>query len=180
MRNWPSFLPYPNAWLSAVLLILLFRGISVIIRIILSILHLGDSLMVIAPKWRFLLYFVTLLSPILIIAVAHHWLHIFLDRFFPDTRSHGMGEVTGILPTLMSWWEGCYGWMVITLAFVISQMIQIIFLPQMSSFYDTLAWWDELKDLLTLPTLYRLVAAAYLYHLEYLVRQHWLTSEVRD
>ncbi|MFP4098970.1 hypothetical protein [Coleofasciculus sp.] len=172
IRNLPPFIPYPTAWLSAVLLILLFRGISVIIRIILSILQLGDSLMVIAPKWRFLLYFVTLLSPIVIIAVTHHWLHIVLDRFFPNTRSQQMAEVTGIVPTLMSWWEGFYGWMAITLAFVVSQMIQIIFLPQMGSLYDTLAWWEELRDLFTLPTLYRLVTVAYLYQLEYLVRQH--------
>ncbi|MBE9129937.1 hypothetical protein IQ258_28290, partial [Coleofasciculus sp. LEGE 07081] len=43
---------------------------------------------------------------------------------------------------------------------------------QINSLYDTLAWWDELRDLFTLPTLYRLVAAAYLYQFEYLVRQH--------
>jgi hypothetical protein len=38
--------------------------------------------------------------------------------------------------------------------------------------YDMLAWWDELRDLFTLPTLYRVVTAAYLYQFEYLVRHH--------
>jgi hypothetical protein len=35
-----------------------------------------------------------------------------------------------------------------------------------------LTWWDELRDLFTFPTLYRVITAAYLYQFEYLVRHH--------
>jgi len=169
MRDWTAWIPSPTAWMSAVLLILLFRGISVVIRIIFQ---MGDSLMAVSPKLRILLYFAALLSPILMIAIAHHLLQIVLDRYFPNTRSPEISSNLGLLPTLMSWWEGFYGWMAIALAIVVSGMIQIISSPSFNSLYDMLAWWDELRDLFTLPTLYRVITAAYLYQFEYLVRHH--------
>jgi hypothetical protein len=118
------------------------------------------------------LYFAALLSPILMIAIAHHLLQIVLDRYFPNTRSPEISSNLGLLPTLMSWWEGFYGWMAIALAIVVSGMIEIISSPSFNSLYDMLAWWDELRDLFTLPTLYRVITAAYLYQFEYLVRHH--------
>lgn len=169
MRNWPTWIPNPTAWMNAILLILLVRGIGVVIRIIFQ--H-AEFLMALSPKLRFLLYFAALMSPILVIAVAHHFLHRVLDRYAPNTRSLGMGNVEGFLPTLMSWWEGFYGWMVIALALAVSSMIEVILSPLPHSFYHLLAWWDELRDLFTLPTLYRVVTAAYLYQFEYLVRHH--------
>ncbi|HEY9741605.1 MAG TPA: hypothetical protein V6C90_14030 [Coleofasciculaceae cyanobacterium] len=172
MRNWPNWIPSPNAWMSAILLILLVRGLSVVIRIIFQS---SDSLMAISPKLRILLYCLALLSPIFVIAAAHHLLHMFLDRYAPSSRSPGMSRTEGLLPTLMSWWEGFYGWMAIALALVLSSMIQVISLPSFSSLYDMLAWWDELRDLFTLPTLYRVITAAYLYQFEHLVRHHLMS-----
>lgn len=169
MRNLPNWIPNPNSWMSAILLILLVRGIAVVIRIIFQY---GYSLMEISPKLRILLYFSALLSPILVIAVAHHVLHMFLDRYAPTSRSPGMNTAEGLLPTLMSWWEGFYGWMAIALALAVSTMIEIIFSSSFNSLYGLLRWWDELRDLLTLPTLYRVITAAYLYQFEYLVRNH--------
>jgi hypothetical protein len=128
--------------------------------------------MAVSPKLRILLYFAALLSPILMIAIAHHLLQIVLDRYFPNTRSPEISSNLGLLPTLMSWWEGFYGWMAIALAIVVSGMIQIISSPSFNSLYDMLTWWDELRDLFTLPTLYRVITAAYLYQFEYLVRHH--------
>lgn len=169
MRNWPAWIPNPTAWMNAILLILLVRGIGVVIRIIFQ--H-AEFLMELSLKFKFLLYFAALMSPILVIAVAHHFLHKVLDRYAPNTRSLGMGNVEGFLPTLMSWWEGFYGWMVIALALAVSSMIEVILSPLPHSFYNLLAWWDELRDLFTLTTLYRVVTAAYLYQFEYLVRHH--------
>lgn len=168
MRNWPAWIPSPTAWMSAVLLILLVRGLTVVIRLIFQ---MGDSLMAISPKLRLVLYFAALLSPILVISVAHHLLQLILDRFFPNTRSPEMSSTLGQLPSLMSWWEGFYGWMAIALALVASNLIEIIF-SAAPNFYDLLGWWDELRDLFTLPTLYRVITAAYLYQFEHLVRHH--------
>ena len=172
MRNWPNWIPSATAWMSAILLILLVRGLSVVLRIIFQ---QGESLMAISPKLRIILYFAALLSPILVIAVAHHLLQIVLDRYFPNTRSPEISSDLGQLPTLMSWWEGFYGWMAIALALAVSSMIEIIFSSSFNSLYDLLGWWDELRDLFTLPTLYRVITAAYLYQFEYLVRNHLMT-----
>ncbi|HEY9903685.1 MAG TPA: hypothetical protein V6D43_14895 [Candidatus Sericytochromatia bacterium] len=169
MRNWPNWIPSATAWMSAILLILLVRGLSVVLRIIFQ---QGESLMAISPKLRIVLYFAALLSPILVIAVAHHLLQIVLDRYFPNTRAPEISSNLGQLPTLMSWWEGFYGWMAIALAMVVSGMIQVISSPSFNSLYDMLGWWDELKDLFTLPTLYRVITAAYLYQFESIVRHH--------
>lgn len=172
MRNWPAWIPNPNAWMSAILLILLVRGLEVVIRIIFQ---MGSPLMEMSPKLKILLYFAALLSPILAIAVTHHFLHVFLDNYSSSSRTPGMSRTEGMLPTLMSWWEGLYGWMAIALAFVVSNIIQVIFLPSFHSFYDLLGWWNELRDLFTLPTLYRVITIAYLYQFEHLVRNHLMS-----
>ena len=172
MRNLPTWIPNPNAWMSAVLLILLIRGISAVISIIIQ---MGEPLIEISPKLRIVLYFLALLSPILVIAVIHHWLHIFLDRFFPNTRSPEMGNPQGFFPGLMSWWEGLYGWQAIALAMLVSTAVTIIFLPSFSSLYQLLDWWDEVKSFFMIPMFIRLVTVAYLYQLEHLVRQHLLS-----
>jgi hypothetical protein len=56
----------------------------------------------------------------LVIALTHHLLHMVLDHYAPSSRSPGMTRTEGVLPTLMSWWEGFYGWMAIALAVVVS------------------------------------------------------------
>lgn len=173
MRNFPipNWIPSPTAWMSSLLLIILMRGLAVLIRIIFQ---MGDSAMAVSPKLRIVLYFVALLSPILVITIAHHLLHIILERFYPNTRSPEISADTGIVPGLMSWWEGFYGWMAIALAIVVSTMIQVISLPS-DDLYNMLGWWNELKDLFTLPTLYRVITAAYLYQFEHLVRHHLMS-----
>jgi hypothetical protein len=177
MRNLPAWIPALNAWMSAVLLVLLVRGLAVIID---RILGLGFSVMDISMKWKVILYFLALLSPILVIAIAHHFLQIFLDRFFPETRSAEVDRPQGVIPGLMSWWEGFYGWMAISLALIVSYMFEFLLLFVWDSPYSLLAWWDEIEDLFTWPTLVRIITAAYLYHLEYIVRHHLMSVGAGD
>jgi hypothetical protein len=170
--NLPNWIPSPTAWMSSILLILLMRGLAVLIRIILQ---MGGQLMEISPKLQIVLYFAALLSPILVVAVAHHVLQIILDRYYPNTRSQQSSIQPGQFPSLMSWWEGFYGWMAIALAIVVSTMLEVIFAPSLNSLYDMLGWWNELRDLFTLPTLYRVITVAYLYQFEHLVRTHLMS-----
>ena len=169
MNNFPKWIPSPNSWLSAILLILLVRVIAVVIR---RIFDMGYSLMELSPKMQIILYFALLLSPIPVVAIAHHWLHVFLDRYSPNTRSPELGKIEGIFPSLMSWWEGLYGWMTIALALLISGMVRFFFFFSEDSLYQTLSWWNELKAFFTIYTLIRVVVAAYLYEFEHTVRQH--------
>lgn len=174
MRNLPipNWIPAPTAWMSSILLILLMRGQALLIRIILQ---MAGQLMAISPKMQIVLYFAALLSPILVVAVAHHVLQLILDRYYPNTRSPESSSQPGQFPSLMSWWEGFYGWMAIALALVVSSMIEVIFSPSLNSFYEMLGWWNELRDLFTLPTLYRVITVAYLYQFEHLVRNHLMS-----
>lgn len=173
MNKWPAWIPNPNAWMSAILLILLARGLAVVIRIIFQ---MGGSLMEVSPKLKILLYFAALLSPILVVTLTHHWLHVFLDRFYPNTVSPEIGRTQGLLPSLMSWWEGLYGWMALSLAFLVSNFIlAMLFSPSFKSLYGMLEWWDELRDLFTVYTLVRVITAAYIYQFEHLVRHHLMS-----
>lgn len=172
MRNWPNWIPSPNAWMSALLLVILMRGLALLIN---TIVRLGDFLLVLPPKWRGILYIVALLSPILLIAITHHLLHLILDRFSPDSQSPEMRDVQGFLPSLMSWWEGFFGWQAIALALLVSNGIQLIFAPRFVSLDALLDWWNFLKSFFTISNLIRLVTIAYLYQFESLVRDRLIS-----
>jgi hypothetical protein len=174
MRNWPSWIPDPNAWTSAILLILLMRGLAVVLR---AIVQMGDFLIHPSPKLGFFLWMFASLSPILLIAVVHHWLYRFLDHYSPTTRSPEMVGTEGFFPSLMSWWEGLYGWMVLALSALASNALLIIVLPTPKVIYNIYQFWAQTGNLLTVSTLLQVIAAAYLYHFEYLVRQHLLSVD---
>lgn len=177
MKTWPKWLPSANSWMSAVLLVLLMRGISEIVKIIMS---LGDSLAQIVPNLRLVLYGAALLSPIVAIAVTHHLLHGVFDRWFPETRIPEVNPTRGIFPSLMSWWEGFFGWQTIALITLVGSLFQFLFVPSFSSlsyplFHNVFGTWDELKEFFKVTNLVRICTAAYLYQFEHLVRQHLMS-----
>ena len=123
-----------------------------------------------------MLYFLLLLSPIVVIAIAHNLLHLCLDLFFPDTQTPEMSTPKNIwFPGLMSWWEGLYGWLTITLAMIFSTVIGIILFSPSYYLSEMTNWWYGLKNFFNPLMLIRLVCAAYLYQFEYLVRTHLIT-----
>ena len=184
MRNWPTWLPNPGSWMNALLLTLLMGFFASGIK------FTGQMGQILYQHFssRLGLTFAVLaiLSPILVIAVAHHLLHLFLDRYFPDTQSPKMGRTEGIFPGLISWWEGMYGWLVIVLSIVLSIAIMSAFLPYNSSSYALFGYmqmlfsWDRPEHILSVPNIGRTIIAAYLYQFEYLVhRQISVTSNTR-
>jgi hypothetical protein len=172
MRNWPSWIPDPNAWMSAILLILLMRGLAVVLRIIVE---MGDFLIHPSPKLQIFLWIFASLSPILLIAVVHHWLYRFLDEYSPTTQLPEMVGTDGFFPGLMSWWEGLYGWMVLSLSTLASNALLIIVLPIPNVIYNIHNFWAQTGNLITISTLFQLLVAAYLYQFEYFVRQHLIS-----
>ncbi|MBE9039673.1 hypothetical protein IQ235_02540 [Oscillatoriales cyanobacterium LEGE 11467] len=174
MKTWSKWFPSANSWMSAVLLVLLMRGISEVVKIIMS---LGDSIAHISPKLTLVFYCAALLSPILVIAVTHHLLHGVFDRWFPETRIPEVNPVQGFFPSLMSWWEGLFGWQTIALITLVGSLFQFLFVPSFNSlsyslFHNVFGAWDELKEFFKVANLVRLLTAAYLYQFEHLVRQH--------
>jgi hypothetical protein len=172
----PYWFPSPTAWLSALILLLLIGGLGVCMRAVLSF---GTSLSTVSPRLTILFGMLSLLCPIALIALAHHLLQVFLDRFFPDTRSIEIEGAIGAFPSLMSWWEGLYGWLVIILSTIISIGIlgtiyySYNFLYELNNFLNS---WDKLKHLLTLPSIAWIIVAASLYQFESLVRGHLITA----
>jgi hypothetical protein len=146
-----------------------------------------------APWLLYILLYVGVLLisifPILLISFLHHWLHQFLDNFFPESKIPGEDEVKGLFPNLFSWWQGVYGWLVINLSITIAIYILGIFLPST----QLLSAQAPSVDILTakvynafaagfsIPKLIiQIIVAAYLYQLEFLIQQRLIAAGRRN
>ena len=86
MKNLPSWIPSFNAWMSAVFLLLLVRGMKYLLRAIISVTDYR-FLKMFSLNSHAVLYLLLILSPIAIVAIAHHILHICLDLFIPESQT---------------------------------------------------------------------------------------------
>lgn len=171
MKNLPPWIPNFNAWMSAILLLLLVRGIKYVLRNIFE--HTDyQFLKLLTFNSHVVLYLLIILSPIAVIAIVHHLLHIGLDLFFPDTQTPEMSGRKYWFPGLMSWWEGLYGWLAIALTMILSTAIGVIVFSPEYYLAEMGDWWLGLKNFFNPLMFIRLICAAYLYQFEHLVRQH--------
>lgn len=133
-----------------------------------------------------------LIVPIVVIAFAHHYLHLFLDRFLPDIRLPEIEKVSGFFPSIMSWWEGFYGLLVIIVSLLFSDIVLSFFpflvfssdIPNIepSTSGRLYMWYYFALALFTQP-LYSpiarlfvwIITAAYLYQFESTIRQHLIS-----
>ncbi|MEL6496674.1 MAG: hypothetical protein AAFQ41_16370 [Cyanobacteria bacterium J06623_7] len=86
-----------------------------------------------------------LLLPIPIVAFAHHYLYLLLDRFYPDLDSHERGRVTGYIPGIASWWHGLFTLVVVIMAMLVSDSVLSI-LPIISSSQTTCSGLPQILD----------------------------------
>jgi hypothetical protein len=178
MNNLPAWIPNINAWMSSVLVILLARGLGYVFQIVYMLLN---YFLPFSFREKLIVYSLFLLSPIVLIAVVHHWLHFVLDRFFPNTRSPEIGKVEGFLPGLISWWEGFFGWQALAIAMLISGSLLAFFLPpEFKSFNNLWDWWYVIKPFLTIMTLIQLIVIAYLYQFEHILRNYLMSIGSRN
>ncbi|MEL6929652.1 MAG: hypothetical protein AAFO95_13570 [Cyanobacteria bacterium J06600_6] len=171
MKKLPDWIPNCNAWMSAVLLLLLVRGMKFVLRETFTRINY-DVLRMLSDKSHVVLYFLLLLSPIVIIAIAHNLLHLFLDQCVPDVQTPEVPTNNSLFPGLMSWWEGLYGWLAISLTIIISTAIAIILFSPSYYLTEMNSWWLGTNSFFSPIMLIRLVCVAYLYQFEHLVRQH--------
>jgi hypothetical protein len=168
---YPSWFPYPRSWMSAVFLSIIAGGLSTAAA---KIAEFGFYLARNSPRLDFIFVILAALSPILFIAVAHHWLHIIIDRVTPAPQSTETTEIS-FFPGLISWWEGLYGWVVITL----SLMITVGFLGFLFPYFNFIKFindWHKIENFFTPQTLVWVIVAAYFYQFEHLVRQRLLAD----
>jgi hypothetical protein len=125
MRLLPVWIPYPNAWLSALMLSVLMGAFLGILR------RYGDSLNNLpkytnAPEQLTVIVILILILPIPAIALFHH---LFLSRFMSPIPGEKINATSGFVPGLISWWESLYSWLVIVLSTLIATLICTPFLP---------------------------------------------------
>lgn len=179
---WPAWFPYPTSWIKA---IILFGFLSVIVVVIRFTGTVGYVLARMAASPEPLIFFIilALLSPILAIAIAHHILHLFVGRFVPSIQSPEIARHQGLLPGLISWWEGLYGWLVIFLATLILAAgimgIAAIYLPFSKFSYENIRYdyssGNEKQVLAGLSAIW-IVCAAGLYQIEYLFKRRLMDA----
>jgi hypothetical protein len=178
MNNLPAWIPNMNAWMSAVILVILAKLLTYAFHILYLVLHL---ILPLPTQTILIILSIALLSPIPTIAFVHHWLHFFLDRFFPNAQSPEIDRVKGFFPGLISWWEGFFGWQALTIAMLISSSLIVFLLPVSSSLYTSWDWWWQvLKPFFTIATLIQFIVIASLYQFEYVVRNYLISIGSRD
>jgi hypothetical protein len=167
-----SLWPQAISWLRALLLVLLLLSFE---SGIIPLWQFISVMMNWSPRLGLAIALMALLSPIVLIAIAHHWLFRALEYVAPAHRLLPVDMGRGLLPSLMSWWEGLYGWLVGFLAVVIAFAILRMMMPE----FDVLAYWlksfAENQQLSGLVTAIRTFVAAYLYHFEFRVQHHLIT-----
>ncbi|MEH1844787.1 MAG: hypothetical protein V7L25_07215 [Nostoc sp.] len=178
MRNWPSWIPTPRFWVNAIALILLMIGLQYAIAYFWSIISILINFLPqsISVKFLYLLTLLAQLLPIVVVALVHHWLHRFLDSFFPESQLPQTEPTTGVFPGLISWWEGLYGWLVNILSLIIAFGIIMLFLPSPDLLNLFSLFKIQAQPLLIVQTIIRVIIAAYLYQFEYLVHQRLIAA----
>jgi hypothetical protein len=177
-----SSLWFPNlsSWISAIVLALttglLVSGMGNVVRMT----QIFDRL---SPRWDLFAGMLAMLSPILMIAFGHHLINLFLDKFFPDPQIPESERLRGFWPSLVSWWEGLYGWLVIILATVLCVGIGGLLLPSRTVYYGNSLWVSQIYAMLIDPNKFKYIfsppfilwifSAAYLYQFEAVMRLHF-------
>jgi len=174
----PYWLPNVRSWFNAVALILLMIGIGYLTDYVGDIIRfLVDSAPWLIGAFLFLLF----AFPIVSIAFLHHWLHTFLDVFFPASRFPEDELQAGWFPSIFSWWEAIFGWTSYVLASVSVLFFLGIFTTYSNLFNLLYIWGQSLSTSgFSLPsarfTILQIIVAAYLYQLEFLVRQRLVAA----
>jgi hypothetical protein len=174
--RWPAWLPYPSCWLKSLVLIIFLRLITFVAEILVKV---GYNVANFASSPEILAIFIiiTVLCPMPIIAFSHHFLHLICSRFIPEIQAPEIGIVKGLIPNLMSWWEGIYAWLVITLSTLTSFLVGTIVLPLLQLSYATAVerYTPFQQTIIVIFGFMWLTQAALIYQIEYLVR-HRLIS----
>ncbi|MBD0265136.1 MAG: hypothetical protein ICV78_21160 [Tolypothrix sp. Co-bin9] len=169
--------PLPRAWVNAIALILLMIAWRYVLGYIWENIGLRiNSLINIPWKVSYILLLFSLVSPIFVVAFAHHWSHRLLDNYFPESRLPETETVSGVFPGVMSWWQGLYGWLVSTLSTAIAYTLIALFLPEQAIFYFLKFFIIEATRWQTIPIIIQIIIAACLYQFEYVVYQRLIAA----
>ncbi|MEH1961782.1 MAG: hypothetical protein V7L05_18245 [Nostoc sp.] len=171
---WPLWFPYPSSWLKALILTLFLR---VIIFLVTNTGKLGYRLayFVNSPDLFAIFTILLILSPIPIISWTHHCLHMLISRFVSEIQAPEIGRTQGLLPGIMSWWEGLYAWLVIAISTLIAALFSTILLPFFNlSYARQIEYYTQIQNvnnnIILIFGVFYISAGALTYQIEHLVR----------
>ncbi|NJL21655.1 MAG: hypothetical protein HC895_13860 [Leptolyngbyaceae cyanobacterium SM1_3_5] len=157
--KYPRWFPFPTAWLKSFIL-LIVGGVAIGVTKTIFLEASEQSAYAIGSIEPIILSVVLIaLSPIPTIAATHYLIHSILERVAPKLQADRVRKY----PKLSGLWEGLLGWVAFWIATLITIIPICLFFSwdipieqqeeQLSSL--SLAWW---------------LIAAYVYHIEYLMR----------
>ncbi|BBD63246.1 hypothetical protein NIES2109_60960 (plasmid) [Nostoc sp. HK-01] len=174
--RWPIWLPYPSCWLKSLVLMVFLGLITFVCENFIRVGY-GVARFINSPELFGILLITTILSPILFIAFTHHYLHLIFSRFISDIQAPEIGIVKGLVPKLMSWWEGLYAWLVIVLSSLVACLICTMLLPIFGLSYakppETYTGFE--KQILVIFGIVWLIQGSLIYQIDYLVRQRLIS-----
>jgi hypothetical protein len=164
----PTWFPYPNAWLNALILSMFMTGLAALTR-------RSNGLDSYFAKWSnnpelFTVSVILLLIlPIPVIAFFHHF---FLGRFIPAIPGERTNNIKGLVPGLISWWESLYSWLVFVLSTLIAILLSTPFLPLFQLNYEKIldTYNQPHKNLQAIFAIFWILSAAIFYQIEYLFK----------
>lgn len=179
--RWPYWLPYPSCWLKSFLLMIFLRVIIFVSEILFK-LGYNFAKVVNSPELFVIFIIISLISPIPIIAFTHHYLHLIFSRFISEIQAPEIGTVKGLIPKLMSFWEGLYGWLVITLSTLISALVCTIIFPVFQLNYAKIPanYTHFEQQIIVVFGIIWLINGALIYQIDYLVRHRLLAVYSRN
>ncbi|OYD92942.1 hypothetical protein CDG76_19745 [Nostoc sp. 'Peltigera membranacea cyanobiont' 210A] len=177
---WPLWFPYPTSWLKALVLNLF---LSAIIFILKNPGKLGYRIayFVSSPELLAIFTILLILSPIPIISLTHHCLHLLISRFMSEIQAPEIGKTQGLLPGIMSWWEGLYAWLVIAISTLIAAFFSTILLPFFNiSYARQIEYYTPMENvnnnIILVFGVFYVSAGALVYQIEYLVRRRIISA----
>ena len=177
---WPLWFPYPSSWLKALILTLFLR---VIVFVVNNTGKFGYDIVyfVHSPELFFIFTILLILSPIPIISLTHHCLHLLISRFVSEIQAPEIGRTQGFIPGIMSWWEGLYAWLVIAISILIAAFFSTILLPLFYPSYDRqIEYYTQIENInnniILIFGLFYISTGALIYQIEYLVKRRIISA----
>ncbi|MEA5628186.1 hypothetical protein [Nostoc sp. UHCC 0251] len=177
---WPLWFPYPSSWLKALILNLL---LSTIIFVLNNPGKLGYRVayFVRSPELLAIFTILLILSPIPIISLTHHCFHLLISRFMSEIQAPEIGKTQGLLPGIMSWWEGLYAWLVIAISTLIAAFFSTIVLSLFNlSYVESVEYYRQMQNInnniIVIFGLFYISAGALTYQIEHLVRHRIISA----
>ncbi len=165
--KWPDFVPHPAAIASAACLMLLAGVLFWCAR---WIVDAAESAGDYSHRLGIALFTAAILSPIGVVAFAHHGFGRALDRWLGRAA-----QARGALPGVLSLWAGLYGWFVLLFASFLSLAGAMIISPSEWSFeswarameriFSDASPTASLRAIFSLPGLLWFAIAAYMFQL---------------